>query len=209
MAAVETLNGARSKLARFAARLSARAGGSVPPLVLMTDDTRKADWMEAAGALPAGSAVVVRHRDACEREVLARRLRPVCARRRIALLIAGDAALAMRVRADGVHLPEAHVAKLAAVRRLHRGWLVTAAAHDAAAVIRAARLGADAIFVSPVFATASHPERAALGAVRFAALTAATWTKVYALGGIDARSSVRLGRIPIAGVALIGGWVAR
>ena len=176
----------------------------MPPLVLMTDDARAADWVEAAAALPAGSAVIVRHRDASAREALARRLRPLCAALRIKLLIADDAGLAFRVRADGLHLPQARAAKLAAARRANGRWLLTTSAHDRAAVVRARN--ADAVFVSPAFTTASHPERAALGPVRLAALAAGA-TNVYALGGIDAASIGRLAGTQIAGVALIGSWV--
>ncbi len=179
----------------------------MPPLVLMTDDARAADWVEAVRALPSGSAVVVRHRDARKREALARQLRSLCAQRRVLLLIADDAALAVRVRADGVHLPQARMARVAGVRGTNARWLVTTSAHDAAAVVRALRSGADAIFAAPVFATASHRARAALGVVRFAVLATRAPGKVLALGGADARSAPRLTGLPIAGVALIGGWI--
>lgn len=171
----------------------------------MTDDARDADWAHAVAALPAGAAVIVRHRDRLARAALARRLKPICAARRIKLLIADDEALAILVRADGFHAPQRARAKVRAIKARHPRWLVTAAAHDAASV-RSAR-AADAVIVAAVFATASHPGRAALGPVRFAAL-AREACAAYALGGIDASSVQRLAAMPVCGIALIGGWVS-
>ncbi len=200
------MNEAQAKLARQARALNMRhaRGRALPAVVLMTDDMRVADWAAAAAALPRGSAVVVRHRDPADRERLARQLQPICRTRRVALLIADDAALAQRVGADGVHLPEKRIAKLPGVRARNRRWLVTSSAHDAAAIRRAR--DADAVFVSPVFATASHVERAALGAVRFAAM-AREGRFVYALGGMETKTIRRLLAHRVVGIGLIGGWV--
>ncbi|MBP6011526.1 MAG: thiamine phosphate synthase [Alphaproteobacteria bacterium] len=201
------LNEVRLKLARKARALNLRAGGGLPPLTLLTDDMRPVDWVEAVRALPRGSAVIVRHRDAGARERLARALGPICAQRRLKLLIAGDAALAQRVRADGLHLAQGQVSWLPGVRALNRRWIVTCAAHDTGSVRQASRLRADAVFVAPVFATASHRGARTLGAVRFAALATSTRVAVHALGGIDANTIMRLGATPIAGVGVIGAWV--
>lgn len=200
------MNEAQAKLARYARALNMRhaRGRALPALVLMTDDTREADWLAAVAALPRTSAVIVRLRDGAARERLARALRPLCRARRIALLIADDPALAQRVGADGVHLPERHVAKLPGVKALNRLWLVTCAAHNAAAVRRSRR--ADAVFVSPVFATASHPARRALGPTRFAALVRES-AVAYALGGVETKTIRRLQAHRIVGIGLIDGWV--
>jgi thiamine-phosphate pyrophosphorylase len=204
MAAVETLNAARGKLSRSAARFAARHGRGLPPLILMTDDRREVDWREAAAALPRGAAVIVRHRDGRAREALARSLLPVCKARHVKLLIADDAALALRIRADGLHLPERRAVRAQALKVRHPRWFVTVAVHK----VSAAAGGADAVIVAPVFATASHPGRESLGLVRFA-LLARSANAAYALGGIDARSADRLAALPLAGIALIGGWTVR
>ncbi len=200
------MNEAQAKLARHARALNMRhaRGRGLPAVVLMTDDMREVDWLAAVAALPRASGVIVRHRDAAARERLARQLRPLCRARRVALLIADDPALAQRVGADGVHLPERQADRVPGVKALNRRWLVTCAVHSAAAVQRAA--AADAVFVSPVFATASHPERAARGVVRFAALTT-TRIAAYALGGIETKTIRQLRAHRIVGIGLIGGWV--
>ena len=202
------LNEARSKLARRAQTLNLRHGApGVPALVLMTDDTRVADWTAAAVALPHGSYVIVRHRDAKARERLAMGLRGVCRQRRVKLLIADDAALAVRAGADGVHLPQARLKKLSGLRVRFPRWFLTGAVHDAAALAEAEQQGADAVFLSPVFATASHPEARELGAVRFAALAARSRVPVLALGGIDGGSIQRLAPSHAAGAGVIGAWI--
>ncbi|MDE1938775.1 MAG: hypothetical protein KGI68_07130, partial [Alphaproteobacteria bacterium] len=57
----------RRKLARAAARLAVQARHALPPLVLFTDDDRLPEPVAAACALPRGSMVVVRSRDAARR----------------------------------------------------------------------------------------------------------------------------------------------
>jgi thiamine-phosphate pyrophosphorylase len=197
-----SLSEARGKLARAAARLNARHGRGLPSLILMTDDAREVDWVEAVSALPRGAAVIVRHREPQAREALARRLRGVAVARGLKMLIADDEALAVRVRADGLHVPQKHAVRVAAIISRHPQWLVTASAHDAAAM----HVAADALIVGPVFATASHAGAQSLGAARFASLVNGA-RHVYALGGVDAVSVHRLTALRISGVALIGGWV--
>ena len=190
-------------LAEAAESLKRAAGSALPALVLMTDEARLADPLPAADALPAGSAVVLRHYGVPGRAALARRLAAIAQARGLLLLVGDDPALARRVGAAGVHLPERAIRRAGAVR-WQSGWLVTAAAHSHAALLAAAAAGADAALLSPVFATASHPGLPALGPHRFAALAAACPLPVYALGGIDAARARRLrgsGAVGIAGIA--------
>ena len=122
-------------------------------------------------------------------------------------LVADDPALAVRVQADGVHLPQRRLAALGGLRARFPHWFLTVAAHDATALVAAQRGGADAVFLSPAFATASHPDARVLGPVRFAALAASVHLPVLALGGIDGDSVQRLAPARVAGVGLIGAWI--
>jgi thiamine-phosphate pyrophosphorylase len=187
-------------LAKQARRLNARAprGRGLPALLLLTDEARLPDPCGAAARLPRGAGVILRHYGAPSRAALAARLAALCRRRGLKLLVAEDWRLAAAVRAQGVHLPERPQRRF----RPRPGWLVTAAAHSAPALVRAARLGADAALLSPAFPTRSHPGRPALGAVRFARLAHAAPLPVYALGGVNGENARRLrGAI---GVAAIG-----
>ncbi|MBL6853849.1 MAG: thiamine phosphate synthase [Alphaproteobacteria bacterium] len=147
----------------------------LPPLVLMTDDQRLPDPLPAAQALPRGSLIVLRSRDAARRAQLAAALRALPH----LLLIANDAALAARIDADGIHLSEANAHHAAHIRALHPRWLITAAAHR-----RLPDGPFDALFLSPIFPTGSHPGAQALGPARANAVALQGRRPVYALGGI-------------------------
>jgi thiamine-phosphate pyrophosphorylase len=126
------------------------------------------------------------------------------ARRADVMLLAGaDAGLAARIGADGVHLPERLAHRAAALRRARPRWLVTCAAHSTAALAAARRAGADAAVLSPVFASASPSAARPLGALRFAALVTGARLPVYALGGINRRTSRLLIRSGAAGLAAV------
>jgi thiamine-phosphate pyrophosphorylase len=189
----------RRRLARAAAHLAAQTRHALPPLALFTDDDRLADPLAAARALPRGSMVVVRSRDGARRAALARAMVDLSRAHALIVLVAGDGALAAASGADGVHLPEARLGE-AAAWRARRRFLITASAHSLAALARAKCV--DAIFLSPVFPTASHPGRAALTAVRANMIARAVRVPVYALGGIGARNAGRLSGF--AGIAAIG-----
>jgi thiamine-phosphate pyrophosphorylase len=182
---------------------------SLPCLILMTEDVRLPDPRIAIHGLPAGSAVILRDRDRARRAALADRVQPLCRRRSVRLLIANDWRLARSIGADGVHLSEASVRRASRPWKGSRppGWIVTAAAHSPAAVRRAVKLGVDAVLLSPVFATKSHPAARTIGPLRFARWVGESPIPVYALGGIDARGVRRLRNSGAAGFAAIAGLV--
>lgn len=180
-----------------------RRGGAI--LALLSDDDRLPDPGDALAHMPAGSLMIVRSRDAARRRQQALALLAFCRARGIALLIANDVRLANEIGADGVHLSEASLKRCP--RRpafLRPDAIVTAAAHDDLAIRRAEVANLDAVLVSPVFPTKSHPGGRTLGPLRFAAMARRTSLPVLALGGIDARSARRLQGSGAAGVAGIG-----
>ena len=164
------------------------------PLVLFTDDSSR-DWLDAARRLPRGSAVVIRSRDAKTRAALLAQLSQV---RGLKLLVADDPVLAEG--ADGLHLPQARAREATHWRARHPGWIITASAHSLRALLTLGPV--DAVFLSPIFGTASHPGAPALGAVRAAFIAAASPAPVYALGGINSRNASLLAPA-FAGIAAI------
>jgi thiamine-phosphate pyrophosphorylase len=185
----------RRQLAAAAARLNARhpMAGVLPSLVLMTDDERLPDPLPAAKALPGGSLIVLRARTTARRAELAAALRPLPH----LLLVANDASLAARVGADGIHLAEANAGHAAHLRALHPRWLITAAAHS-----KLIDGPLNALFLSPIFPTASHPGAPALGAARANTLAQQSRTPLYALGGITPSNAHLLHGF--VGIAAIG-----
>ncbi len=89
------------------------------------------------------------------------------------------------------------------VKRARPTWIVTAAAHSEAATVRARQSGADAVFVSPVFPSASPSAGRPLGPLRFAALAVRAGLPVFALGGINVLTARRLARTRTSGFAAI------
>lgn len=183
---------------------------SMPGRWLVTDAQRLPDPLPAIRRLTRGDGVLFRHYELlpAKRLALARQVAELCRRLGLVLVVAGNVRLARAVAADGLHLPQGLIRHTATARRAGL-WLVTVAAHDAGAIAQAARQGADAVLVSPVFATASHPGAAPLGVRRFAALASAARRRglaVYALGGLTPASFTRLRHVPLAGYAAIGSF---
>ncbi|MDO8837591.1 MAG: thiamine phosphate synthase [Parvibaculum sp.] len=187
---------------RAVSYLSGARGGIA--LIGMTDAARLSDPQMALDALPAGCALVWRAYDAGTTAANLRRLTARARAKNCLLLIAGEPKLSRRLGAGGLHLPERMLG-----RPYRNGYAaVTAAAHSEAAIRAAARAGAVAVLISPVFPTASHPGTAMLGVVRFAKLARLARTlgmTPYALGGITTSEHIqRLAGTGAAGVAGTG-----
>lgn len=189
------------------ARALGPAGGhALPRAFAMTDSARAPKPEALLAGLPAGGAVILRHPDPAELRRMAERTVPLAHKLGAKVLVSGDTRLALVAGADGVHLSEALLARHPALGRLRPkpGWIVTAAAHGPRALALAAAAGVDAVLLSPVLQTKSHPQAPALGAVRFTALCLGCRLPVVALGGIGRSDIRRLKHSGVAGIAGIG-----
>jgi thiamine-phosphate pyrophosphorylase len=200
-------------LARTAAKLGRAAatrnpsGRRIPSLFFLTDPERTPDPVEVMATLPPGSAVVYRAFGSATAEAQGRALRRLAWTQRLIFLVGADAGLAVRLAADGIHLPERLMRLGPRLRQAHPAWLITTAAHGHRAIAAAARLGLDAVLVSVVFASASVSAGAPLGSARFAILARNARLPVIALGGVDTGTVRRLESSGAAGLAAIGGLV--
>ena len=155
----------------------------MPSLWMFTDSARLPDPLAAARRLPIGRAgIVFRHDGAADRAEIGKGLARICRQRRLILVIAGDSRLSAALGA-GMHL---RGGRWPDVRR--RPGFVTASAHGVADLQRCRRAGVDLAFLSPVFATASHPGAASLGIARGSGWARRAPVPIAALGGIDGRS---------------------
>lgn len=168
----------------------------IPRLWLMTDE-RLGDTLWAALArLPCGAGVVFRHYSLplAERKALFARIDRIARRRRLMLIVARPWQVSPGI---GVH-----------GERHGRAKLRTAPAHSRREALTAIRAGADALFVSPIFATRSHPGAPALGVVRLGLMMRGLGVPLIALGGMDRRRARALAQLDIHGWAGIDAWAS-
>ena len=177
----------------------------LPTLFAMTDEARDADPFPLINSLPKGAGLIFRHYAHPARTDLACRVVTACRKSSLKCLIAGDPEIARKSGADGLHLPEYQLtwARYPAFRP--QNWLITGAAHSAFSLHRAEALNLDAVLLSPVFPTASHPGGKALGLMNFMKLCRTSSIPVIALGGVQAHQARRLklaGAAGLAGISL-------
>ncbi len=168
---------------------------ALPTIWLISDARNDAMLERAMRKLPRGSGLVFRHYhlEPAERRKRFDALAQAARRQGHVMVLSGDAATARRWGADAAYGP---------ARRLTRGpalpRLVTVHSLRELAAARGAR--ADAVLLSPVFATRSHPGAASLGPVRFRLIAARANVPVIALGGMTRRSAARLQHVRWAAV---------
>ncbi len=135
--------------------------------------------------LPRGSGFIYRHYhlDDPDRYARFRRLRRIAHGRDHIVILADSALTAAEWGADGIY----GSARSLCPRR--SGLLHLATAHNFAEIGLANQMGADAVLLSPVFATRSHIDGAVLGRTRFRMLARHSRAPVIALGGMDARKA--------------------
>ena len=169
--------------------------------IYMTERERWCDLRATINLLPRGAIVVLREYGAPDRLEVARQLRRLTRAKGMALLIAEDARLAHRIRADGVHLPS----RALRGRSIAYSPVVSAACHSRTDLARAVKRAIPLKLVSPVFATRSHVGARTLGPHRFARLTRGV-EGVIALGGVTRDTVKVLAAKNLAGIAAIDGW---
>lgn len=170
-----------------------RARQPLPRLWMMTDERQGENLLRAIERLPAGTGIVFRHYSLPEvaRRNLFGRVRAAAPG---LVLLAGPGDQARSWGADGSH------------GRGPGQGLRSAPVHDQAQIRAAERNGADLLFLSPVFATNSHPGAGSLGLARFAWLARRTPLPVIALGGMNPARGRRLASFGAYGWGAIDAW---
>lgn len=112
---------------------------------------------------------------------LARQCLSMCEKHGATLLLNAAPEVVTMVGAHGVHLDSGRLGSLAA--RPNAKW-VSASCHSLEQLRQAEKLGVDFVMLSPVAATASHPDTVPLGWEQFQRLTEQANCPVFALGGM-------------------------
>ncbi len=155
----------------------------LPTLWLISDVRNDAGLERALAKLPRGSGLIYRHYHLPDAARFARFrvLRRIALRCGHVTILADSALTARAWGADGIY----GAPRSLTPRRC--GLIHLATVHDMAELGLAARRQADAVLLSPVFPTASHPGSGTLGPVRFRLLARQTQLPVIALGGMTPR----------------------
>jgi len=155
-------------------------GKPLPRRWLISDARNDAVLERALARMPRGSGFIYRHYHLSDPDRYARfaALRRQARARGHLIILADSALTATEWGAHGIYGPAR------SLRPNRRGLLRLATAHDLAEIGLANRLHADAVLLSPVFPTRSHPGGDALGPARFRLLARRSLAPVIALGGV-------------------------
>ena len=163
----------------------------LPKIWLMTDERLGDALLPSIAALPGRSGIIFRHYslDDSKRAALLRAVTAVARRHGHMIIVSGAQIAVPRWWTAGRHG--------------RRQGAITAPVHSRREMIAAKRAGARLLFVSPLFATQSHPQARALGRTRFGLMIRGINMPVIALGGMDKRRARTLGSMKIHGWAAI------
>lgn len=148
----------------------------LPQIWLISDARNDAVLEQALMRLPRGSGFIFRHyhlTDAGRRERFTQ-LRRIARSRGHLVVLAGTPAEARRWGADKAYGPTGQLAPVHSLRELRRAGR------------------AEAVLLSPVFPTGSHPGGKVLGLLRWRLIAARAKVPVIALGGMGPRQARRL-----------------
>lgn len=194
------------ELAHRLNRLNAK-NTKLPALLLMTDAERLPDPSALIPQLPRNSAIIVRHFSYFKKKELINKINLLCRKHKVKLLVSDNLSLCLSYGLDGVHFSEKTIKKYASCGRLTKpkpDLIFTAACHSKTALIASERMNMDAVLLSPVFSTKSHPKARCLKAFGFSSLKGKSALHTYALGGINPKTAKRLINSQAVGFAGIG-----
>lgn len=161
---------------------------TLPDLWLISDERNDARLEASLRRLPRGSGFIYRHYHLNDPDRYQRFRELLCiAKGCDHTVILSDSALTAREwGADGIY------GSPRALYPRRRDLLHIATAHNMREIGQANRIGADAIMLSPVFPTKSHPGSGTLGPMRFLMMAKYAGVPVIALGGMDQQYSKQM-----------------
>ena len=159
---------------------------ALPACWLISDARNDAALERAIARMPRGGGFIYRHYHLApdERQARFAALARLARARGLCVLWAGSMAQAQRMGADGAYGDSLRIGSGGRGLRL-------ATVHSLREMARARR--ADALLLSPVFATRSHAGATGLGPLRFRLMARHAGAPVIALGGMDRLRARRLG----------------
>ena len=185
------------------------ARSSLRGLYAITPETRDTAWLTTAVAQAVeGGARVVQYRDksgdGALRLAQASALAEVCRSGGVRFIINDDIALALEVRANGVHLGREDGAIADARRRLPEGALLGASCYDRLELAQAAlKAGADHVAFGAVYSSSVKPGAVPASMDLFRTARARLDCPIVAIGGITADNAAAVIEAGADAVAVI------
>ena len=179
----------------------------LPKVIIIFDDELFDKKKLLKLKIPKKSAFLLRSYETKKRKKIAKQLLKFCKMKKIKLLIGSDIKLAEDIKADGIHFPEYMIKKnkinwidIKNVKSKKR-WIITTSVHSIQSLKKAEGLDIDAVLLSPVFPSKSHPNSKSLGLNKFSKIVKKTKLPIYALGGINIKNVKSLTETDIIGYA--------
>jgi thiamine-phosphate pyrophosphorylase len=163
--------------------------------------------LQASGLIRGGTDwLQIREKDLADRTLfcLLKMLVPEARRFGCRLLLNGRPDLAFEAGVSGVHLPSTGLPTSGVRACFPRPFMIVRSCHAEQEVLAAARDGADAVTLGPLFETPSKSGMGShMGLEALSAICGRSRIPVFALGGIGAADLPRVARTGVAGVAAI------
>ena len=139
----------------------------------------------------------------------ARELKALCGRYGAPFLINDDVALALEVRADGVHVGQSDMEAAEVRRRLGPDRILGVSAQTVEQALGAEAAGADYLGVGAAFVTGTKTDAKPISRETIRAITAAVDIPVVAIGGISHDNILELKNCGLDGVAVVSALFAQ
>ena len=186
---------------------------SIPSLFAFTDPVRTPDPLAFATGLPQNIGLIYRHYGAEDREAIARALVKIAQDKGLCFFVSQDAALAQRIGAYGVHLPERALDTVQVVRAQYPQLVISAACHTYERLAALADIAPpswpDIVFVSPIFSSQSPSAQnvTPIGAEGIRPWSDISPIPLFGLGGIRAETITKLDASGLSGFGAIDAFL--
>lgn len=183
-------------------------------LYAVTDRTwlGKESLEEAVEAALRGGITILqlREKQAPHEELVktAMRLKPLCRRYGVPLIINDDVEAALEADADGVHVGQEDMAVAEARRILGPEKIIGASAHNREEALEAQRQGADYLGSGAVFGSSTKKDATTLSREELTAVCRAVSIPVAAIGGITEENCLELAGTGVSGIAVVSALFA-
>ena len=183
-------------------------------LYAVTDRTwlGKESLEEAVEAALRGGVTILqlREKQAPHEELVktAMRLKPLCRRYGVPLIINDDVEATLEADADGVHVGQEDMAVAEARRILGPEKIIGASAHNREEALEAQRQGADYLGSGAVFGSSTKKDATTLSREELTAVCRAVSIPVAAIGGITEENCLELAGTGVSGIAVVSALFA-